>query len=114
MKKNRSNAEHYVWGQECDGWRLLDRADLSVIQERIPPGGGEVRHHHERARQLFFVVSGELVIDIAADTVHLGVGDSVEVVPGASHQVRNASTEEVVFIVVSAPSTRGDRTELGG
>ena len=46
MTRNRSNAEHYVWGDGCDGWRLLDRPDLSVIEERIPPGRGEVVHFH--------------------------------------------------------------------
>jgi hypothetical protein len=40
------DAEHYVWGSVCDGWRLLNEADLSVIQERVPPGQGEVRHFH--------------------------------------------------------------------
>ena len=33
------NAEHYVWGDVCDGWRLLQREDMSVIQERVPPEG---------------------------------------------------------------------------
>ena len=30
------NAEHYPWGQGCEGWRLLKGDDLSVIQERVP------------------------------------------------------------------------------
>ena len=46
---NLTNAEHYVWGEVCEGWRLLDRPDLSVIHERIPPGRGEVSHYHSRA-----------------------------------------------------------------
>ena len=37
-----ANAEHYVWGDGCDGWHLLKHPDLSVIQERVPAdrGGG--------------------------------------------------------------------------
>jgi hypothetical protein len=30
------NAERYKWGEVCDGWHLLQRADVSVIQERVP------------------------------------------------------------------------------
>jgi len=25
---SKENAEHYVWGEECDGWNLLNRQDM--------------------------------------------------------------------------------------
>jgi hypothetical protein len=31
---SRENAEHYVWGEVCDGWRLAKDAKLSVIEEQ--------------------------------------------------------------------------------
>jgi mannose-6-phosphate isomerase-like protein (cupin superfamily) len=109
---NRTTAEHYVWGGVCDGWRLLDRPDLSVIEERIPPGKGEVRHLHTIARQLFFVLAGRLTIE-TADGIHtLAEGDALEIAPGNPHLVRNASEADVRFLVISAPATRGDRTNL--
>ena len=37
------SAEHYRWGEACDGWQLLAREDLSVIEERMPPGTAEQR-----------------------------------------------------------------------
>src|SRR5262245_322274 len=112
MIKNIENAEHYRWGDVCDGWRLVDRLELSVIQERIPPGAGEVRHYHERARQLFFVLAGRLNIELRDQVSELSVGDSIEVAPGEPHRVWNASTADVVFLVVSTPTTRGDRINL--
>ena len=30
-------ADHYVWGDGCDGWHLVASDRLSVIQERMPP-----------------------------------------------------------------------------
>jgi hypothetical protein len=60
MITNISTAEHYRWGDVCDGWRLLSRPDLSVIQERIPPGAGEVRHFHSRARSTIQNFTGRL------------------------------------------------------
>ncbi len=33
-----TTGQHYRWGAASDGWHLLDGADLSVIQERVPPG----------------------------------------------------------------------------
>ena len=54
-----SHAEHYVWGEVCDGWYLLKRDDMSVIQERVPAGGSEAMHYHTLARQFFFILEGE-------------------------------------------------------
>ena len=59
MIVNKENAEHYYWGQNCDGWHLLKSDSLSVIQERMPAGTAESRHYHEKSQQLFFVLSGE-------------------------------------------------------
>jgi hypothetical protein len=47
------NAEHYVWGDGCDGWHLVRGDSLSVIEERMPAGAREQRHFHERVRQFF-------------------------------------------------------------
>ena len=112
MITNISTAEHYKWGDVCDGWRLLNRPDLSVIQERIPPGAGEVRHFHSRARQLFFVLDGHLDIELRDQVFRISPGDSLEVPPGDTHRVRNDGDVDVSFIVVSAPTTQGDRTNL--
>ncbi|HYQ27782.1 MAG TPA: cupin domain-containing protein [Polyangiaceae bacterium] len=112
MIKNIDNAEHYRWGQVCDGWRLLDGPDLSVIQERIPPGEGEVTHYHSHARQCFFVLAGELQIQIDEQLFRLTTGDSLEVAPGKRHRVRNAGHVDAAFLVVSAPTTRGDRVNV--
>ncbi|MEO8482833.1 MAG: cupin domain-containing protein [Acidobacteriota bacterium] len=113
MIKNIGNAEHYQWGQVCEGWRLLDRADLSVIQEHVPPGAGEVRHRHTRARQLFVVLSGQLTIETTDALFRLAAGDALEVPPTEPHVARNDSRADVSFLVISAPSTKNDRDDLG-
>jgi mannose-6-phosphate isomerase-like protein (cupin superfamily) len=71
-----------------------------------------VRHYHARARQLFFVLEGELAIDVRNEQFQLRPQDSLEVVPGDPHGVRNAGTRDAIFLVISAPTTRGDRTNL--
>lgn len=39
MKISKANAEHYLWGGDCDGWHLVKNQNLSVIHERMPSGG---------------------------------------------------------------------------
>jgi mannose-6-phosphate isomerase-like protein (cupin superfamily) len=107
---NKDNAEHYTWGAGCDGWRLVDRPDLSVIHERMPPGTAEVRHFHQAARQFFFILSGVATLEIAGAREVLRTGQGVEVPPGVPHQVFNHSDQDVEFLVISHPTTRGDRT----
>jgi quercetin dioxygenase-like cupin family protein len=103
------NAEHYRWGQGCDGWHLLAGDDLSVIEERMPPGTAEQRHRHARARQFFYVLEGEAVLELEGTPHRLRRGEGLHVPPGAAHQMRNDSGADARFLVVSAPKSHGDR-----
>jgi mannose-6-phosphate isomerase-like protein (cupin superfamily) len=105
-------AEHYRWGDGCDGWHLLAGDDLSVIRERVPPGAAEVRHRHARSRQFFFVLEGEATLDIDGHRHVLRAGSGLHIPPGAAHQFRNDSQADVHFLVVSAPRSHGDREDL--
>lgn len=105
------NAEHYRWGQGCDGWHLLAGSDLSVIEERMPGGAAEVRHRHARARQFFYVLAGELAIELDGVTNRLRAGEGLHVPPGVAHQVRNDAVADARMLVVSSPRSYGDRID---
>src|SRR5262245_30115663 len=108
-KVSIGNADHYVWGNGCDGWHLVNRPSLSVIRERMPSGTSEVRHLHNKARQFFFVIGGTAVLELDGSTHELRLGEGLEVAPGVAHQVFNRGTEPLEFIVVSQPHSHGDR-----
>jgi mannose-6-phosphate isomerase-like protein (cupin superfamily) len=110
--RNKETSEHYAWGTGCDGWRLLSKEDLSVTQERIPPGRGEVLHFHSRARQVFYVLEGQLELEVALEKFLLASGDSFEIAPMQHHRVTNTSDRDADFLVISSPSTTGDRVNL--
>jgi len=75
----------------------------------MPPDTNEVRHRHAQARQFFFVLNGELTLEVAG-TVHLlPVGTGLEIAPGVDHQALNRSSTSVDFLVVSHPPSHGDR-----
>jgi mannose-6-phosphate isomerase-like protein (cupin superfamily) len=109
---SRKNAEHYTWGEGCDGYFLLRRAEVHVIEERMPPGTKEKAHRHERARQLFYVLEGELTMRFEKGDVQIEHGAALEIEPGTVHQARNESGRDVRFLVVSVPPSRWDRTDL--
>ncbi|SFJ15995.1 cupin domain-containing protein [Thermoflavimicrobium dichotomicum] len=109
MKISKKIAEHYKWGNDCDGWYLMKRQDLSIIHEHMPPHTSEVRHYHEWARQFFFVLKGEATIEIDGKVIQLEEQEGVEVPPRVPHQMMNVSDEPVEFLVISQPTSKGDR-----
>lgn len=104
-----ANAPHYHWGESCDGWHLLALDELSVIEERMPPGSFEQRHRHARARQFFYALEGELTIELEGNVHRLQGGEGLHVPPGSAHQVRNDGAADTRFVVVSSPKSHGDR-----
>jgi mannose-6-phosphate isomerase-like protein (cupin superfamily) len=106
---SKETAEHYIWGQNCDGWHLVKNGDLSIIRERMPPATSEVRHFHEKSRQFFYILSGEAMIEIEGVREILKAGQGVEVPCGTPHQMFNNSNEFLEFLVVSCPPSHGDR-----
>ena len=111
MIRNKLTSPHGNWGADCDAWELLATPGLSVKHERMPPGTQEVRHHHARSGQFFFVLSGELVMEIEGNRFSLCREDGIAVAAGERHQARNDSAGPVEFLVVSSPPTSGDRFE---
>jgi|GEM_PF-382151 len=111
QKISKKSAEHYNWGASCDGWHLVQSGDLSVIHERMPGKTEEVRHYHTRARQFFFVLSGEASLEVDGVRLVLREQEGAEVPPGVWHQMKNERFDDVEFLVISTPPTRGDRIE---
>lgn len=109
---SRDNARHYAWGAGCDGWHLLEGDDLSVIEERVPPGAAEIPHRHAHARQFFYVLSGTATLTLEGDDHRLEPGQGLHVAPGSAHRLRNASDVDLRFLVISSPKSHGDRENL--
>ncbi|WP_066306806.1 cupin domain-containing protein [Bacillus sp. FJAT-29814] len=109
MKISKTNAEHYIWGPHCDGWHLVKNEYLSVIHERMPPQTFEVRHHHERSRQFFFVFSGIATLEVDGERINLHPQEGYEVPPLVPHQMFNETESDLEFLVVSQPTSKGDR-----
>lgn len=112
MIKSKKNSEHYSWGSNCDSWILKDSRNLSVKQEIMPSGTAEKRHFHNNAEQFFYILKGEAVFYIDEEEFSVKTGESITILPKSEHYISNESTEDVEFLVISAPSTNNDRIEI--
>jgi mannose-6-phosphate isomerase-like protein (cupin superfamily) len=103
---------HYLWGDHCDGWNMVDKPDLSVKIERMPPHTAEQEHYHERARQFFFILKGAAVFETAEGRIEVSAQHGLEIPPGLRHRILNESDTDLEFILCSQPSTAGDRINI--
>jgi mannose-6-phosphate isomerase-like protein (cupin superfamily) len=106
------NAQHYTWGSQCDGWPLLRTDSLSVIQERMPAGTAEQMHYHERAQQVFYILSGTATFEVEEETITVEAGQSIHIVPNTRHRILNDRDVDLHFLVISEPNTQGDRVNV--
>ena len=104
-------APHYQWGTSCDGWHLLKTPALNIIEERMPPNTAEQRHYHQHSHQFFYVLDGELTMELEGEHIILRASEGLEISPGQSHQALNQSQADTRFLVTSQPPSHGDRIE---
>lgn len=112
MKRNKTNVEHYTWGNNCDGWHLLKSNDLSIIQEVIPPNSGESEHYHNFAQQFFFILKGTASFEISGEAIQVEANNGIYIKAQTKHLIKNNYKEDLEFILISNPSTRGDRYDF--
>lgn len=110
---NIGNAKHYRWGDDkCDGWHLLERKDLSIIQEQVPPGSYEKLHYHQNSTQMFYILHGNAEMEKDGVRFEMAEGDSIVIEPGMPHKFMNLGNIDVIFLVISSPESHGNRVDL--
>jgi quercetin dioxygenase-like cupin family protein len=82
------------------------------LKKEFRPGAEEVRHYHNEARQFFYVLSGTAILETEEREHQIPAGFGIEVAPSVQHKFMNRSDQDVVFLVVSAPSTKADRIDV--
>ncbi len=116
MKKvsRQEPLSHYHWGENCDGWNMVDEPNLSVKLEKMPPGTAEVLHYHRLARQFFFILKGTAHFEIDGKETVLSEQEGIQIEPGKKHRISNQSEDALEFLLSSQPSTVGDREQVSG
>lgn len=112
MIKDTTNSEHYNWGNDCDGWHLVQSDSLSIIHEKMPPGSSENLHYHNNAQQFFYILKGSAVFEVENETFKVHNGQGFYIPPKKKHRIFNESDQALEFIVTSEPKSHGDRIDL--
>ena len=112
MVRSIKNTEHYKWGNNCDGWYLLQSDKLTVIEEVMPAGTFENLHYHNRSQQLFYILSGIATFEIEDQITVVKAHESVHIPAQTKHRICNNKKDDLKFLVISEPKSHGDRYEV--
>ena len=111
MKLSKQNTKHYFWGEKCSGWHLVQSQDLHIIEELMPPNTSETKHYHHFAQQFFYILKGIATFEIEDKTYEINEREGVHILPNIRHQIKNLTDQNLDFLVISQPTTRGDKSE---
>lgn len=85
----------------------LSRVNGSLV--RLGIFEGEFHwHRHDREDEFFFVVSGEIYIDLESETVRLDAGQGYTVTRGVLHRTRADNRATVLMVEQDTVNPRGD------
>ena len=84
---------------------------FSVWESIVPPGAHAPAHTHTREDEAFYVLSGEVLIEVegAADPLRLGPGGFLFAPRNRRHAYRNIGTVAARLLVFAIPGTGLDR-----
>jgi mannose-6-phosphate isomerase-like protein (cupin superfamily) len=109
---DKQTASHYLWGDNCNSWVLVDSTGLSVKQELMSAGTREKLHFHAHAQQFFFILKGKATFYPEGEKIIVGEQKGLLIKPATKHYIANETNKVLEFLVISQPTTNQDRTTL--
>jgi len=97
--------EHRPWGKYEV---LLDALNVKVKRITVNPNSRLSYQYHDKRKEQWTVVKGNLTIVLDEDKVFRYPGESIHIPLGAKHRAWNETNEEVVFIEVQTGTYFGE------
>ena len=83
---------------------LAPLRNMSLAEATLSPGQKTTRHYHPRAEEIYLVLQGSGLMEVAGDVAEVGPGDAIAIPNGLPHQITNNREEPLVFLCCCAPS----------
>jgi quercetin dioxygenase-like cupin family protein len=104
-----SNSGKSFWGPGGDRYRFLITGETSgdscfIVECLVPPGGGPPMHIHHREDECFYLMEGELEIEVGGKTIAVRSGDFVHAPKGVPHTYRNTGSCHAKMMVTFTPA----------
>lgn len=84
----------------------------SLAEAVIAAGAETILHRHHVTEELYHITQGQGEMSRGDEVFPLTVGDTVCILPGVAHKIRNTGTDELKILCCCAPAYAHDDTEL--
>lgn len=84
----------------------------TLAEARLLPGATTTRHRHVKTEEIYYLLDGEGLMRVGAETASVGPGDAIAIPPGASHQITNTGDKVLKFLCCCAPGYEHEDTLL--
>jgi mannose-6-phosphate isomerase-like protein (cupin superfamily) len=85
----------------------------SLAQASLPPNTATTRHFHPLAEEIYFILSGQGLMEIEGVPFEVGEGDAIPIPSGKKHKIRNTGeSQDLVFLCCCAPAYCDEDTIL--
>lgn len=96
------------WGPGDEVRFILTGADtggaLFLGEVTVPPGGGPPPHLHRNEDESFYLLQGNLTMQVSEQTLSVSQGDFVKVSRGTVHSFKNTSSQPAKMLVFCNPA----------
>ncbi|MFA5627708.1 MAG: cupin domain-containing protein [Thiohalomonadaceae bacterium] len=84
----------------------------SLAESIVQPGQATALHRHLQAEELYHITAGHGLMQLGNDEFPIATGDTICILPGTPHLVRNTGNKPLHFLCCCAPAYSHDDTEL--
>jgi mannose-6-phosphate isomerase-like protein (cupin superfamily) len=89
--------------QEIVSHRNSSVKNQSLAKVIIQPGNSVLEHYHKKTEELYHIIKGEGTMYIEDEKRIISVGDTVVILPGQKHKIKNHNDADLVMLVMCAP-----------
>jgi mannose-6-phosphate isomerase-like protein (cupin superfamily) len=84
----------------------------SLAEATVAPGACTLLHRHRVTEELYHVTHGAGTMTLGSETFAVGPGDTILIVPGTPHCIRNTGTVPLRILCCCSPAYSHDDTVI--
>jgi mannose-6-phosphate isomerase-like protein (cupin superfamily) len=84
------------------------------LAHAIVPVGGKSVPHRLNTDEVYYILEGDGVMHIDAETAPVSPGDAIDIPPGAVQWIENRGSQELIFLCIVDPAWRREDEEILG
>jgi mannose-6-phosphate isomerase-like protein (cupin superfamily) len=84
----------------------------SLAEAIVPPGFETLLHKHNRSEEIYHITEGEGLMTVEDKQFEVKVGDTVCILPGEAHHIKNFSDIPLKILCCCSPPYSHDDTEI--